>query len=428
MAGIRIVVVGGGFSGCAAAIAAAKAGARVILLERSDILLAGGIRAGRMNFNGKLVAAEESKALGGGEVFEALESIVLHRGNIAEENHGYVYDTGIVEPTVRKVVESAGVEIIMEARAVNVVKEGDTIKAVRLAKGKRVEGEAFVDATGTSGGMRVCKRYGRGCVMCVSYRCLAFGDRVSIATKAGVPELMQCRPDGSPGLMSAALSINKASLHPDLRAKLEKEGSVAIPLPPEMIDYSKLQKISSIAVQKHMEYINLVDIGTAAKCVKLGYLSLANLRRIPGFEMAMIDDPLAGGNFSFIKMVSINRRDDSLKAQGLRNLFVTGEKIGPVGGVAEAIATGILAGNNAVRAAAGLEPLILPGSTAIGDYVNYTRKMMRTQQDLNRGYRMGHGLYFERMKELGLYTPDADAIHRRIGEAGLAGILSKKLV
>lgn len=42
----RVVVVGGGWGGCAAAWAARRAGAEVILLERTDMLLGTGLVGG----------------------------------------------------------------------------------------------------------------------------------------------------------------------------------------------------------------------------------------------------------------------------------------------------------------------------------------------------------------------------------------------
>ena len=428
MAKVRVVVVGGGFSGCAAAIAASKAGAEVVLLERSDMLSGAGNRAGRMNYNGKLVAAEEAKALGGGEVFEALESIILHRANIVDEEHVYVYNTAVVDPAMRQAVKAAGVELRLERRALDVEKEDGFLTAVILDGKEKLKGDVFIDCTGTFGGVDICTRYGQGCAMCVTYRCPVFGDRVSIATKAGAPELMRIRPDGTPGAIGAAITIHKETLQPQLRTQLEEEGALSIPLPQELIDYSKQQKIGGIRSRRQMEYVNLVDIGLAAKCVGLGYMSLAKLRRIPGLEMAMIEDPLGGGKFNNINKVSMTPRDDSLKVKGFRNLLVAGEKAGPGTGIAEVISTGILAGNNAVRVAVGREPLLLPRSTAIGDFIAYTGEMMETEGGLSQGYSMAHGVYFERMKELGLYSPDAAHIRKRIEDLGLSHVLAQRIV
>ena len=53
----RIVVVGGGWARCAAALAANKAGAEIILLERTDCLLGTGLVGGIMRKNGRFTAA-----------------------------------------------------------------------------------------------------------------------------------------------------------------------------------------------------------------------------------------------------------------------------------------------------------------------------------------------------------------------------------
>ena len=235
-------------------------------------------------------------------------------------------------------------------------------------------------------------------------------------------------PDGSRGAIGAAITLHKGTLQPDLRARLEREGVVGIPLPKELIDYSKQQKIGGIRSRRQMELVNMVDIGSVAKCVGLGYMSLANLRKIPGLEAVMIEDPLGGGKFNSVSKVSMAPRDDSLKVKGFKNLLVAGEKAGPGGGITEVICTGILAGNNAVRIAVGREALLLPQSTAIGDFVAFTGKMMETPKGLSQGYSASHGVYFERMKELGFYSPDPKATNERIRDLRLKGILAQGVI
>ena len=56
----KIVVIGGGWAGCAAAVAARQAGADVTLLERTDMLLGTGLVGGIMYNNGRLSAAWEA--------------------------------------------------------------------------------------------------------------------------------------------------------------------------------------------------------------------------------------------------------------------------------------------------------------------------------------------------------------------------------
>ena len=60
------MISGGGWSGCAAALSAAKAGAKVILIERTDLLLGTGLVGGIFRNNGRYTAAEESIAMGAG--------------------------------------------------------------------------------------------------------------------------------------------------------------------------------------------------------------------------------------------------------------------------------------------------------------------------------------------------------------------------
>lgn len=62
---MTIVTVGGGWAGCAAALGAAKAGVRSVLLERTDQLLGTGLVGGIMRNNGRFAAAEELIAMGG---------------------------------------------------------------------------------------------------------------------------------------------------------------------------------------------------------------------------------------------------------------------------------------------------------------------------------------------------------------------------
>lgn len=421
----RVVVVGGGVSGIGAAIAAAKVGAQAMLLERTDMLSGCGLKAGKLYSNGKIVAGEEAKALGGGEVFEALESIVLHHGNIIDEEGGCVYDTALIDTTMRKAVERAGVELHLQARAVEVEKENGSLRAVTTASGEKFTGDAFVDASGTFGGPRICARYGYGCVMCL-HRCFFYGDRVSIATKAGAEELHYTRPDGKPGATGAAISLYKESLSPELQARLRKEGAFSIPIPEELIDYSRMERIEAVRGPREVSHINLVDIGLAAKCVGIGDFPLAKLRRIPGFEHAHIEHPMGGGGYNYVGRVSINPRENSLRAKGFTNLFVAGEKTG-LGGLVEVIVSGVLAGNNAARVAFGKQPTELPRDTAIGDLIAYSGEELAKSTDLRLHWSMSHGVFFERMKKSGLLNTDPKVIHKRIADLGLKGIFSQRL-
>lgn len=419
-----LVVVGGGIAGCAAAVSARKAGIPVILLERTDMLLGGANRAGRMNYNGKMVIAEECKALGGGELYEALEGITLHRGNIVDEVNTYIYNTAIAEATIRQLLVDWGVELRFSQRVTAVRQEQGSIRAVIPKGGEPVEGEVFIDATGGYGGMDNCRKYGQGCVMCVYYRCPTFGNRVSIATLAGAPELTRWRPNGLPGAQAGSIRLYKESLHPDLQDELKAQGVVVRPLPPALVDYRHLDNIGEIRTPRQMEHLNMVDIGICVMCVGLHPLPLDRLRQLPGLEKAMIEDPLGGTVGHCVGKLSMVPRDPTLKVLGFTNLFCAGEKAGPGTGVNEVICTGVLAGHNAARAATGRQLLSLPTSTLMGDFIQHTGEMMNSHAGLSTGYSMGHGVYLDRMRARGFYPAVPEEIHRRVADLGLTDILA----
>ena len=56
---MKVIIVGGGWAGCAAAVSAVKQGAEVTLIERTDMLLGTGLVGGIMRNNGRFTAAEE---------------------------------------------------------------------------------------------------------------------------------------------------------------------------------------------------------------------------------------------------------------------------------------------------------------------------------------------------------------------------------
>jgi folate-dependent tRNA-U54 methylase TrmFO/GidA len=112
-------------------------------------------------------------------------------------------------------------------------------------------------------------------------------------------------------------------------------------------------------------------------------------------------------------------RDDGLKVRGVGNLFCAGEKAGLLVGHTEAIVTGTLAGCNAVRHIRGQEPLVLPRSLAAGDAIGFVRESMATEEGLAGKFTFSGSVYFERMKELGLYTLDRRAVRERVEKAGL---------
>ncbi len=76
---MKVIVIGGGWAGCAAAITAKNAGAQVSLYEKTDMLLGLGNVGGIMRNNGRFTASEELIALGGGELIHLTDKNSRHK-------------------------------------------------------------------------------------------------------------------------------------------------------------------------------------------------------------------------------------------------------------------------------------------------------------------------------------------------------------
>ena len=117
----KIVIIGGGWAGCAAAIRARKQGHEVQLLEKTDLLLGLGNVGGIMRNNGRYTAAEENIALGADELFEITDRLSTHRNiDFPGHRHASFYDVALVEPEVRRLLTKLGVELHMMTRVVDV--------------------------------------------------------------------------------------------------------------------------------------------------------------------------------------------------------------------------------------------------------------------------------------------------------------------
>ena len=423
---MKIVVIGGGWAGCAAALSASKMGAEVMLLERTDMLLGTGLVGGIMRNNGRFTAAEEMIAMGGGELFELTDQNSLHRGiEFPGHRHANLYSVARMEPMVRSFLLSRGVSIHCQVRVTDVEMADGAIRAVLAKQAEeslRFEGNVFIDATGTAGGPANCNKYGNGCAMCV-LRCHSFGGRVSVTAKAGVKE-MTGRKGDQIGAMSGSCKLLKESLDTQIVATLDKQGVAVVPLPPSKVLKGKLalKCCQQYAIPEFEENMVLLDTGHAKLMTPFFPLDL--LRQIPGFENARYEDPYAGGIGNSIRYVGMAPRDNALKVEEVTNLFCGGEKAGLLVGHTEAICTGALAGYNAVKAARREKRLVLPDSLAVGDAIGFVRQQMREEGILSLKYTFSGSVYFERMKAKGLYTTDRTQVEQRVGAAGLTGVFA----
>lgn len=423
---MKIIVVGGGWAGCAAALSARKQGAEVLLIERTDMLLGTGLVGGIMRNNGRFTAAEEMVAMSGGELFQLTDTNSLHRNiDFPGHRHASLYNVATMEPIVKNFLVRAGVDLQLSTRITDVeMAEGRLKTAIgKCAKEEiRFDADAFVDTTGTAGPPSNCNKHGNGCVMCV-LRCHSFGGRVSLAAKAGVKEIIG-KKGAQIGAMSGSCKLLKESLAEEIGGQLNRDGVVVIPLP----EARRLTgKLSIKACQQYAISdfeTNIVLLNTGHAKLMTPFFPLEALRQIPGLEYARFEDPYAGGQGNSVRYFAMAPRNDFLQVTGVDNLFCAGEKAGLLVGHTEAICTGTLAGYNAVRHIKNENLLTIPDSLAIGDAITYVRRSMKTSEGLGLKYTFSGSVFFDRMLARKLYSTDGKQIAERVDAAGLAGVFS----
>ncbi|WP_238900979.1 MULTISPECIES: FAD-dependent oxidoreductase [unclassified Clostridium] len=422
---MKVIIIGGGWAGCSAALEAVKLGAEVELYERTDLLLGVGNVGGIMRNNGRYTAAEELINLGAGDFIRIMDSIAIHKNiDFPEHKHAWLCDIGKAEPIVRRYLIECGVKIFLQSRITDVNMEGNKIKSLVLFNKDIITGDVFVETTGSTGSMPNCVKYGNGCVMC-TLRCPSFGARVSISSRAGVNDLVGERANGMKGAMSGSCEFPRESLSKDIIKELEKNGVVVIPIPKEDVHLEKLeQKVcQQYATLEFAENIILLDTGR----VKLmtSHYPLDKLRKIKGLENVVYIDPLVGGNGNSIRYLCAAPRNNSMQVNGVENLFCGGEKSGFFVGHTEAMTTGALAGYNAVQYLEKKPLLELPRELATGDIIAYANDKVK-EGKMSERYTFSGAEYFERMKDLGLYSIDNDEIRSRVKKLNLTNVFSKQ--
>lgn len=426
----RVVIVGGGWAGCSAAMTAKLAGAdEVILLERTDGLLGTGLVGGIMRNNGRYTAAEEMIAMGGGQLFQVADSTARHKNfEFPGHKHATLYDVAKIEPAVRRCLLEHGIEIWLFSRVTEITRRNGSIDGVQLENGTTIHADMFVDATGTVGSQNYCTEHGNGCVMCI-VRCPTFGPRVSLTGLAGIPEKQGKKKDGTIGAMSGSCKLNKDTISPHIVEELEATGLAIIPIPEHLVNEKKLgtKACQQYALKEYADNVILLDTGQ----VKLmtSYMPLHELRQIPGLEDVRYEDPYSGTIGNSMRYSALSPRDDQMRVLGeVDNLFCGGEKAGLLVGHTEAMVTGALGGHNAVRAIAGKELLEIPDTLCIGDAIAHVRREMQTEEGMTEKYTFSGSVYFKRMKERGLYSTDHDVIAQRVADAGLTNIYSQRVL
>jgi hypothetical protein len=164
--GYDVVVVGGGTAGAIAGIAAARTGARTLLVEQYGSL--GGVLALGMSLKG-VNDGEGHQALGG----IGAELIARARADGAattvvsqHPRHGSIMgqDPESMKLQLMKMVQESGLDLLLHAFLVDAVRDGDTIQAIQVATKAGLEiipARCFVDCTGDAD---LAARAGAHCV------------------------------------------------------------------------------------------------------------------------------------------------------------------------------------------------------------------------------------------------------------------------
>ncbi len=425
---MQVIIVGGGWAGCASAYAAKKAGADVMLLEKTDMLLGTGLVGGIMCNNGRFTALEEARALGGADFIALIESVFRHRFiNFPGHQHAMLYDVTKIEPVVRNFLTRCGITIKLQTRMTEVFASNGYINGIVTANDEMLRGDVFVDTTGSAGPAKNCTRFGSGCAMCI-LRCPSFGPRVSLTAKAGLPEIKAGENFAHFEAMSGSCKLDKGSLDINLVQQLERNGVLVIPLPPSMYKDDLLggKACQQYALTEFARNLVLLDTGHAK--LMTPFFPLEKLRTLGGFANARYADPYSGGRGNSVRFMAMCHCNDALQVDGVNNLFCAGEKSGPLVGHTEAIVTGFIAGYNAVRLLAGLEPLVLTDNLASGDIIAYMHREIKEPAGLSKKYTFSGSVYFERMKDKGLYSTNISEIYDRVRRAGLYQLIGKRLV
>ena len=426
----KVLIVGGGWAGCAAAISARKAGCDVVVYERTDMLLGTGLVGGIMRNNGRFTATEEMLAMGCGDLFTVCDENSRHRNiEFPGHKHASLYDVSLIEPAVKKCLADAGVKIHVLSKVKGVRSEngsilGLTVEHFESGEVDEVEADAYVDASGTAGPQGNCTKYGNGCAMCI-YRCPTYGPRMGIAAKAGIEERIAEKADGSLGAMSGSCKLHKDSLSKDIRNTLDAAGVCVIPVPAALrksMNALGQKACQQYALPEYSENIVLLDTGHAK--LMTSYYPLDILRQIPGFANARFEDPYSGGIGNSMRYFGMLPRTNGLKVIGLDNTFCAGEKAGPLVGHTEAIITGILAGHNAARHAFGKESVHIPRSLMIGESIAFVNESITTKEGIAKKYTFSGSVLLTHLQEKGMYTTDVSAIRKAVEAAGMTGFFA----
>ena len=359
---MKVVIVGGGPSGFSAAVLAKKAGADIILIERMNVLGGVGFQAGTYKLLASDVAVTEERALGGGDLFDVFENIALHKEiNLPGRGLCSTYEITKLDSEMQKALREREIEFMLSTRVVDMQVSGDRVQCVVLHGGNTIEADVFIDATGAMRGTADCTKWGYGCVGC-SLQCAVFGALGGMTEKKAETVALQseyARTIGQWGSVGTAVVVAIGSLSEPVKTELNENGWIQVPVP-DLIqpNLDRVRRTGQLEAEGYGkvegflgQHLTLLKIGNGmAKVTTIATpLYADSLRSFPGFEGALIINPIAGERGHSIHHTTITLRDNSLRVDGFDNLFSAGNKAAPGESLLDAMVIGEIAGHNAVR-------------------------------------------------------------------------------
>ncbi|MBC2600802.1 FAD-dependent oxidoreductase [Puniceicoccus vermicola] len=303
-AGYDVIVCGGGPAGIAAAIAAARSGARTCLVEHHGYL--GGVwTAGLLSF---ILDAREKPGL----IREIRRNLAAQNAIQAERD---LYDAEVMKRVLETLCAEADVHIRLYSQLVSVAMQGCSISHVIL-EGKEgrfaLEAKSFVDTTGDGnlGALAECQfELGRPSDSKTQPMTL-------MALVSGVPETVRCQPYAS--RMSGSC-INKDEFY----GKLCDEGCETSYTKPSLFPLTnglcclmanheyersglKSQDLSEASIHARQELHAVVEAmkrfpGEGWECVSLvataASIGVREGRRLRGRYVVSLEDVLGGARF-----------------------------------------------------------------------------------------------------------------------------------
>ncbi|SFH39940.1 FAD-dependent oxidoreductase [Pedobacter insulae] len=147
----EIIVYGATPSGVAAAIAAAREGKKVLIIEPLNIV--GGMMSGGLSFSDSNQTARES--LGGifEEIHLRIEKIYKDKGiklpyEVAvKDNRKWMYEPHVAERVFLDMLREEGVPVMLNETLKSAKKEAARIVSIKMYSGKKFTGKVFIDAS-----------------------------------------------------------------------------------------------------------------------------------------------------------------------------------------------------------------------------------------------------------------------------------------